>query len=347
MPPIRRIRPGPWPKCWPPPAVRAPTPPFPAGSWFVCAGDAQGSYLEIIPWGHVFDPEAPFSLGRDPVMRPHGAAPMCCAPRRAGAGGPGARGTKGWRSEIVDTGLFRILKVWTADGFLEELLPPEFAAAYRATFRRRGAAAPGCGAAATGDRALRTIWPPVLARRARSRHNGGSRSRRSRHRSPPQIPLRDGPAGPGDAGRPCPRHPAAGRRGDAVVAGGRAGGPRGARPLRHRRHHPAAAGDRARPAAWRRGDLSGREPRASRRPLGRCRPNPGPVRSTSSRCACPMPGPAAPPRTWPGPGRCWTGRACACQARRSRSAAGPVQHLAHPGRGAGGLAEGGAALLRA
>lgn len=119
-------------------AVRAPTPPFPAGSWFVCAGDAQGSYLEIIPWGHVFDPEAPFSLGRDPAMRPHGGAHVLCGTPLTAQGVQALAARKGWRSEVVDTGLFRILKVWTDDGFLVEFLPPEFAAAYRAAFDAEG-----------------------------------------------------------------------------------------------------------------------------------------------------------------------------------------------------------------
>lgn len=119
-------------------AVRAPTPPFPAGSWFVCAGDARGSYLEIIPWGHVFDPEAPFSLGRDPAMRPHGGAHVLCATPLPVPEIQALAARRGWRSEVVDTGLFRILKVWTADGFLVEMLPPEFAAAYRAAFDAEG-----------------------------------------------------------------------------------------------------------------------------------------------------------------------------------------------------------------
>ncbi|OWJ66760.1 hypothetical protein [Inquilinus limosus] len=118
--------------------VRAPTPPFPAGSWFVCAGDARGSYLEIIPWGHVFQPEAPFSLGRDPAMRPHGGAHVLCATPLPAPWVHALAARKGWRSEVVDTGLFRILKVWTGDGFLVEMLPPEFAADYRAVFDARG-----------------------------------------------------------------------------------------------------------------------------------------------------------------------------------------------------------------
>jgi hypothetical protein len=118
--------------------VRAPTPPFPAGSWFVCAGDAQGCYLEIIPWAHVFDPEAPFGLGRDPAMRPHGGAHVLCATPLPVPEVQALAARRGWRSEVVDTGLFRILKVWTADGFLVEMLPPEFAASYRAAFDAEG-----------------------------------------------------------------------------------------------------------------------------------------------------------------------------------------------------------------
>ncbi|MBW8729242.1 MAG: hypothetical protein JF625_29340 [Inquilinus limosus] len=141
-------------------AVRAPTPPFPAGSWFVCAGDARGSYLEIIPWGHVFTPEAPFSLGRDPEMRPHGGAHVLCATPLSAPLLLDLAARKGWRSELVDTGLFRILKVWTADGFLVEMLPPEFAAAYRAAFDAEGL--PGLDAAL---RRLETALAAQLAAR--------------------------------------------------------------------------------------------------------------------------------------------------------------------------------------
>lgn len=141
--------------------VRAPSPPFPAGSWFVCAGDARGSYLEIIPWGHVFEPEAPFSLGRDPEMRPRGGAHVLCATPLPVPEVQALAARKGWRSEVVDTGLFRILKVWTADGFLVEMLPPDFVAAYRAAFDAQGL--PGLDAAL---RRLETTLAAQLAARA-------------------------------------------------------------------------------------------------------------------------------------------------------------------------------------
>src|SRR5262245_58099359 len=39
-------------------AIAAPAPPFPAGAWFVVFGDAQGSLIEVLPWGKTLDPDA-------------------------------------------------------------------------------------------------------------------------------------------------------------------------------------------------------------------------------------------------------------------------------------------------
>jgi hypothetical protein len=50
-------------------ALRAPCPPFPNGSWFVCLGDAFGTLLEVLPWGHVQDKERVGVKSVDDFMR--------------------------------------------------------------------------------------------------------------------------------------------------------------------------------------------------------------------------------------------------------------------------------------
>lgn len=84
-------------------AIRTPGPPFPEGAWFVCFGDEAGSFLDVLPRGHVLDPYARFGsraeadaprltaahvlvgtpLGADQVMRMAEHA--------------------GWKAEVADT----------------------------------------------------------------------------------------------------------------------------------------------------------------------------------------------------------------------------------------------------
>jgi hypothetical protein len=121
-------------------AIRAPAPPFPAGSWFVCFGDEAGSFLEVLPRGHVLDPDARFG------SRPEAGAPRLTAahvlvgtPLSADAVMRMA-GHVGWKAEVADTRLFRVVKVWVENAVLLELLLPEMAESYRRTFDAVGVA---------------------------------------------------------------------------------------------------------------------------------------------------------------------------------------------------------------
>lgn len=61
-------------------AVRAPSPPFPQGAWFVCLGDDFGSLIEILPCGTVLDQQAPLDIGlpeHAPALR------LACAAQHA------------------------------------------------------------------------------------------------------------------------------------------------------------------------------------------------------------------------------------------------------------------------
>jgi hypothetical protein len=119
--------------------VRAPVPPFPEGAWFVCFGDEAGSYLEVLPRGHVFDPDA-----RGP--RPDADAPRLTAAHLLVSTPLATEQVMrmaeraGWKAEVADTRLFRVVKVWVENAVLLELLPPEMAPAYRRTFDAMGVA---------------------------------------------------------------------------------------------------------------------------------------------------------------------------------------------------------------
>jgi hypothetical protein len=119
-------------------AVRAPSPPFPAGSWFVCYGDAAGSFIEFLPWGKVLDPDAPFGVGDDGEMRARSGAHVLVSTPRDSETIQAIAAREGWRFQFVDARLFQVVKVWVENATLVELLPADLASAYRATFDGEG-----------------------------------------------------------------------------------------------------------------------------------------------------------------------------------------------------------------
>ncbi|MGL4439670.1 MAG: hypothetical protein ACRCUE_10370 [Bosea sp. (in: a-proteobacteria)] len=114
--------------------VQAPTPPFPFGAWFVVAGDAQGSLLEILPAASVFDPDAPLAFRqRPPTFEPVSAHVLVnAASDRAAIQAAAAR--EGWRTQEVETGLFKVLKVWIDGNVLVEFLTTGEAKRYAEAF---------------------------------------------------------------------------------------------------------------------------------------------------------------------------------------------------------------------
>jgi hypothetical protein len=133
-------------------AVRSPSPPFPGGSWFVCFGDSGGSFLEIIPWGHVLDPAAPAGIGRDDHMRERSGSHVLVSTPHSIAAIEAAADREGWRVEMIDARLFKVVKVWIENAVLIEFLTPEIARAYLTTF--------GTSGIATLDATLRTLEAP-------------------------------------------------------------------------------------------------------------------------------------------------------------------------------------------
>ena len=121
-------------------ALRAPNPPFPAGSWFVCLGDEPGTLLEILPWGHVLDKNAPGGTTIDQLMRERTSTHVLLQTPLAPHQIERIAAEQGWDSSPADAGLFQFTKVWIGGRFLVELMSPEQAAVYTAAFGRKGIA---------------------------------------------------------------------------------------------------------------------------------------------------------------------------------------------------------------
>jgi hypothetical protein len=103
-------------------AVRAPTPPFPCGTWLVVAGDAQGSFLEILPATSVFDPGAPLGIRQRQATLEAVSAHVLISATVGAEEIQATADRESWRAEEVDTGLFRIIKLWIDGTVLVELL---------------------------------------------------------------------------------------------------------------------------------------------------------------------------------------------------------------------------------
>jgi hypothetical protein len=121
-------------------AMRAPTPPFPNGAWFVLAGDDRGSFLEILPATAVFDPDAPLGLKQRPAaFEPVNAHVLISTVKSAGEIEAIAK-REGWTSQEVETGLFKVIKLWIDRVVLVELFAKGEAARYVETFGAAGMA---------------------------------------------------------------------------------------------------------------------------------------------------------------------------------------------------------------
>lgn len=113
--------------------IKAPSPPFPDGSWFVVQGDDAGSLIELTPWESVHDPQAR-GIASDPQMRPCSASHLLASTPLSTEKVLELAQRSELRAATVDAGLFRFVKVWIEDSFLLEVLPPEHAQAYADCF---------------------------------------------------------------------------------------------------------------------------------------------------------------------------------------------------------------------
>jgi hypothetical protein len=130
-------------------AVRLPSPPFPAGSWCVVSGDAQGSMLELIPWGHVLDAAARGGMLQDREMRPRTGSHVLASTPRSTDTVLAIAEREGLCASPTDAGLFQFTKVWVEDALLVELLTPQQIPGYLGAF--------GAGGVATLDARFREL----------------------------------------------------------------------------------------------------------------------------------------------------------------------------------------------
>jgi len=136
-------------------AVRAPTPPFPYGAWLVCAGDAHGTFLEIVPGSSVFDPDAPLGVKQGPVRVEPSSAHVLVSSPLTGEAIQLIASREGWKAQEVETGLFKIVKLWVEDCVLVEFLANGEAGRYVEAF--------GVNGMASLDGKLRTLEKDLSA----------------------------------------------------------------------------------------------------------------------------------------------------------------------------------------
>jgi hypothetical protein len=129
--------------------VRAPTPPFPCDAWLVVAGDGQGSLLEILPATSVFDPDAPLGIRQRPATSEPVSAHVLISAAVDAEEIQALAAREGWRADEVETGLFKIIKLWIDGTVLVELLAKGEADRYIKTF--------GAGGIVSLDRKLRDL----------------------------------------------------------------------------------------------------------------------------------------------------------------------------------------------
>ena len=121
-------------------ALRAPSPPFPRGAWFVVLGDAAGGMLELLPDRIFLDPAAPLGLGHRAEAPQKGAAHVLVTSPMTTDEIVDFAGQEGWRADRVESGLFEIVKVWVQDAFLVEFLARDKSARYTEAFGTAGMA---------------------------------------------------------------------------------------------------------------------------------------------------------------------------------------------------------------
>jgi hypothetical protein len=119
-------------------ALRAPSPPFPTGAWFVVLDDDAGGMLELLPDRTILDPDAPLGIARraGPPGR-SGAHVLVTSPLPMAEILTLAE-SEGWRASRVESGLFEIVKVWVQDAFLVEFISTDCLDRYVQTFNRAG-----------------------------------------------------------------------------------------------------------------------------------------------------------------------------------------------------------------
>lgn len=121
-------------------AIRAPSPPFPYGAWFVVAGDDRGSLLELLPASTVLAPDAPLGVRQRLSGVQPGNAHVLVRAAVDSAAIEAVAAIEGWPMQEVETGLFRVLKLWIDGVTLIEFLTGSEAERYVDAFGAHGLA---------------------------------------------------------------------------------------------------------------------------------------------------------------------------------------------------------------
>ncbi|HTE05677.1 MAG TPA: hypothetical protein VK824_05725 [Planctomycetota bacterium] len=118
-------------------ALAAPCPPFPAGSWFVCEGDAAGTLLEVLPWGHVQE-RGRSAHGLDASMRERTSTHLLLRTPRSSGEIRSMAAELGWECVDANAGFFQFHKLWVEGAFLVELMTPAQSEGYVLHFGAAG-----------------------------------------------------------------------------------------------------------------------------------------------------------------------------------------------------------------
>jgi hypothetical protein len=115
-------------------ALRAPCPPFPSGSWFVCLGDVHGTMLEVLPWSYVQDKQTGLRRISDELMGAGTSSHLLIQSPLSASEIAACASELGWSAHAASTGLFEFTKIWVENTFLIELMTAEQAEDYIANF---------------------------------------------------------------------------------------------------------------------------------------------------------------------------------------------------------------------
>lgn len=121
-------------------ALRAPSPPFPVGSWFVCLGDVYGTMLEILPWSYVQDKQTGVRRISDELMGAGTSTHLLMQSPLSATEISECAAELGWSAQPASTGFFEFTKIWVENTFLLELMTLEQAEDYMAHFGAFGLA---------------------------------------------------------------------------------------------------------------------------------------------------------------------------------------------------------------
>lgn len=114
--------------------VAAPTPPFPSGSWFLCFGNDFGNFVEILPSTASFDPDAPFGIRHREKSLDYSPAHVLLSAAKTASEINQIAANEGWRVQEVETGFFKVIKLWIDQVVLVEFLTQEEAQRHQASF---------------------------------------------------------------------------------------------------------------------------------------------------------------------------------------------------------------------